>query len=117
MAMLHKKSPAQTELAGKSEKAPATSLTWVAGRTPEYVDIRLKVVPGSRRDEVVGSYGDRLKVKVAAPPEDGKANAAVCKLIAKKLGIPPRDIQIIAGTTNPEKTARIAGNPELDKLA
>ncbi len=106
--MLHKKSPAQTELAGKSEKAPAANLTWVAGQSPEHVDVRLKVVPGSRKDEIVGTYGDRLKVKIAAPPEDGKANAAVCRLLATALGISVQDVQIIAGATNPEKVARIA---------
>ncbi len=115
-AMLHKKSPAQTELPGKSEKVPATSLTWIAARTPDHVDIRLKVVPGSRKDEIVGAYGDRLKLKVAAPPEDGKANAAVCRLLAAALGISPRDVQIVSGATNPEKVARVAGSPALDKL-
>lgn len=105
--MLHKKSPAQTELAGKSEKAPAAHLTWIAGQTPEHADIRLKVVPGSRKDEIVGAYGDRLKVKVSAPPEDGKANEAVCRVLATALGVSTRDVQIIAGATSPEKVARV----------
>ena len=71
--------------------------------------IALKVVPGSRRAQIVGALGDRLKVKVAAAPEDGKANKAVCELIADALGISVRDVSIIAGHSNPEKTALVAG--------
>lgn len=70
---------------------------------------RLKVVPSSRRDEIVGPHADRLKIKVSAPPEDGRANRAVCDLLAHALAIPPRDVTIIAGATNPEKTVRIEG--------
>jgi uncharacterized protein (TIGR00251 family) len=71
--------------------------------------ILLKVVPGSRRDQVVGKLGDRLKVKVAAAPEDGKANKAVCELLAESLGIGVRAVTIVVGQTNPEKTARVEG--------
>jgi uncharacterized protein (TIGR00251 family) len=76
---------------------------------PAAARLLLKVVPGSRRDQIVGPYGDRLKVKVAAPPEGGRANKAVIQLLADALSIAPRDIQVIAGLTNPEKTARITG--------
>ena len=69
----------------------------------------VKVVPGSRRDEVVGPYGERLKVKVAAPAEDGRANRAVCRLIAEKVGVAEREVTVIVGQTHPEKTLRIAG--------
>ncbi len=71
--------------------------------------IHLKVVPNSRRDQIVGPYADRLKVKVAAPPEDGRANKAVCQLLADALNISPRDIEITAGHTSPEKTIRVTG--------
>src|SRR4051794_14346884 len=74
---------------------------------PTSARLLLKVVPGSRADQIVGPYGDRLKVKVAAPPEDGRANQAVCELLADTLHINPRDVEIIAGHTSPEKTARI----------
>lgn len=71
--------------------------------------IRLKVVPGSSRDAIVGVLGDRLKVKVAAAPEAGKANKAVCDLLAKALGVKVRDVQIVIGQTSAEKTVRVAG--------
>lgn len=71
--------------------------------------IDLKVVPGSRASKVVGALGARLKVKVAAPPEDGKANRAVCELLATALGVPERGVTIVAGASSPEKTARVEG--------
>lgn len=71
--------------------------------------IRLKVVPGSSRDALAGVLGDRLKVKVAAAPEAGKANAAVCELLARALGLKPRDLTIESGHASPEKTARARG--------
>ncbi|MBX3388135.1 MAG: DUF167 domain-containing protein [Phycisphaeraceae bacterium] len=70
-------------------------------------EIFLKVVPGSSRDAIAGVLGDRLKVKVAAAPEGGKANKAVCALLASTLAVKSRDVSIIAGATSPEKTVRI----------
>ncbi len=75
--------------------------------------INLKVVPGARRDEVAGVLaspgGDRLKVRVSAPPEGGKANKAVCRLIAMTLGVRASAVEIVAGPTSPEKTVRVSG--------
>lgn len=79
--------------------------------------VRLKVVPGSRANAVVGPLGDRLKVKVAAPPEDGKANAAVCALLAGVLGVSRRAVTIVAGQTHPEKTARVEGMTAAEVMA
>ncbi|MBM4109467.1 MAG: DUF167 domain-containing protein [Phycisphaerae bacterium] len=71
--------------------------------------IDVRVVPGSRRAGVVGPLGDRLKVKVAAPPEDGRANAEVRRLLAAALGVPDHAVTIAQGHARPEKQARIAG--------
>lgn len=71
--------------------------------------IRLKVVPGSSRSAIAGWLGERLKVRVAAPPEAGKANEAVRRLLAEALGVPPRQVAIIAGESTPEKTVLISG--------
>jgi uncharacterized protein (TIGR00251 family) len=49
--------------------------------------LSVKVVPGSSRNQIVGSLGDALKIKVMAPPEKGKANEAVVELLSMKLGI------------------------------
>jgi len=71
--------------------------------------IRIKAVPGASRDSIAGLLGDRLKVRTSAPPEGGKANKAICKILAKSLGLKPAQVKIIAGHTNPEKSAQIEG--------
>jgi uncharacterized protein (TIGR00251 family) len=76
--------------------------------TPAGVRLALKVIPGSRRDDVAGLLGDRLKVRVSAPPEDGKANRAVCAVLAALLNVSERDVTIVAGQTHPEKIALLA---------
>ncbi|QDT16423.1 DUF167 domain-containing protein [Alienimonas californiensis] len=76
--------------------APAATLT-------------VKVVPGASRSAVVGWLGEALKVRVAAPPERGKANAAVLALLAEALGVPQQAVTLAAGPTSPRKTIRVEG--------
>lgn len=71
------------------------------------VVIKVKLLPRSSRNHIVGKAEDRYKIKVTAPPVDGKANAALIKLLARKLGIPGRDIEILSGHTSRLKTIRI----------
>lgn len=71
--------------------------------------LAVKVVPGASRQRVVGLHGDRLKLAVTAPPEAGKANRAVCELLAEALGLPTRAVTVAAGTSTPFKTIRIVG--------
>lgn len=68
----------------------------------------IKAVPGARRDQVVGWLGERLKVRISAPPEGGRANDAICRLIARELGLRPGDVAIVRGHAQPEKTLRIS---------
>lgn len=71
---------------------------------PDGVEIDVKVVPGASRDRVAGLLGEALKVQVSAPPEKGKANAAVAKLLAKTLGVSAKGVTLISGPTSPRKT-------------
>lgn len=71
--------------------------------------IALKVVPGARRDEIVGILGERLKVRVSAAPEGGKANKAVCALLARALGVKASSVSVIAGASSAEKTVVVEG--------
>ena len=73
------------------------------------VQVAVKVVPGSSRDRIAGCLGDALKLTVAAPPEAGKANKAVCKLLAKALGCNLRDVQVVSGATSPQKHLLVTG--------
>lgn len=77
--------------------------------TPDGVEIPVKVVPGASRDRIVGVLGDALKVQVAAPPEKGKANKAVLKLLARHLGVAPKQIAVVRGQTTPHKLVLIRG--------
>lgn len=77
--------------------------------TSDGIVIAVKAVPGGSRDAIVGRLGDALKVKVAAPPEGGKANAAICQLLAKTLGVAKRDVTIESGTSQPNKRIAVAG--------
>lgn len=71
--------------------------------------LKVKVVPGSRRTEVVGRYGDGIKVRVAAPPEDGKANDALRAVLADVLGVKESAVRIVRGHTSPQKSVEIEG--------
>ena len=68
----------------------------------------IRAVPGASRDQIAGLVGDRLKIRISAPPEAGKANKAICKLLAKALGLKPKDVTVHAGHISPEKTMRLA---------
>ena len=73
----------------------------------------VKVVPGASRDRVVGVLGGALKIQTAAAPEKGRANKTVIAILAKSLGLSPREIQLVRGQTSPRKLFRIAGlSPE-----
>lgn len=74
--------------------------------------LKVKVVPGSSRDAIVGWLGDALKIKVAAPPEKGRANEAVVGLLAEKLEIDPAQITLISGHTSAAKVLEIDGLDE-----
>lgn len=77
--------------------------------TARGVLLRVKVVPGASRTRICGTLGGALKAAVAAPPERGKANEALVKLLAKALGLPASDIFVEQGHSSPHKTVRIHG--------
>jgi len=71
--------------------------------------LELRVVPGARRPGVVGRHGSAWKVRVAAPPEDGRANQAVLGLLAETLRLPRRAISIVAGHGSRDKVVAFDG--------
>ena len=75
----------------------------------ELIQLAVKVVPGTSRDRVAGRYGDGIKIQTSAPPEGGKANAAVTKILAQFLGVKPAQVQLASPPANPRKQFRISG--------
>jgi uncharacterized protein (TIGR00251 family) len=73
-----------------------------------HIELAIKVVPGASRSKIAGNWGTALKVAVSAPPEGGKANAALIKLLAKSLGVKRASVTIISGQTQPVKRVAIA---------
>ncbi len=76
--------------------------------------LSVKVVPRASRDEIVGWLGDRLKVKIAAPPQDGRANAALEAFLAAALNVPQRDVRVARGHGSSSKVVEIAGLAQTD---
>jgi uncharacterized protein (TIGR00251 family) len=71
--------------------------------------LKVKVVPGASRTEVVGRLGEALKVRVAAPPEGGKANREVVALLAAKVGLPVAAVTVVSGQASPSKVLAFQG--------
>lgn len=71
--------------------------------------VQLRVVPRAKRSVVVGRHGAGWKVRIAAPPEHGRANAAVVALLSATTGVPASGIEIVAGTTARDKTVVLSG--------
>ena len=76
--------------------------------------LRIKVVPGSSRDGLAGWLGDTLKVRVRAPAERGKANAAVEEIVAAALGVAPARARIVAGHASARKVIEVSGFSEAE---
>ena len=74
--------------------------------------LAIKVVPGSSRDSIDGWLGDALKVRVTAPPERGRANAAVEELVADALDVSRRHARVVTGKTSARKIVEIDGVSE-----
>jgi hypothetical protein len=72
-------------------------------------NIRVKVLPRSSRNEIIGQENGTFKVKLTAPPVEGKANKALSDLIAKKLGLGKGDVEIVSGKRSRLKSVRIKG--------
>jgi len=74
--------------------------------------ISVKVVPKSSRNAVTGWVGETLKICVTAPPEKGKANAAVEAVLAEALGVARERVRLVSGHASPRKTVEIDGLDE-----
>ena len=71
--------------------------------------LRLHVQPGGGRSAVTGRYGDAVKVKVAAPPERGRANEAVVELVAALFGVKQAQVELVSGESSRTKRVQVTG--------
>ena len=71
--------------------------------------LKLRVSPGARRPGIGGRHGDAWKVRVSEPPEDGRANEAVLRLLATTLDIPRRRLEVVSGHASREKVVLLEG--------
>jgi uncharacterized protein (TIGR00251 family) len=77
--------------------------------------IKVHLQPGAKRNEIVGRHGDaiKIKIKIKAPPVDGKANEALIEFLSETLGIAKSKIEIVSGHTSRQKLVSIACNEAL----
>lgn len=72
----------------------------------------MRLQPRARRDEVVGERAGALVIRVTAPPVDGRANDALCRLIAKAAGVSPSRVSVVRGQASRDKLVRVEGVDE-----
>ena len=70
--------------------------------------ISVHVQPGAKKSAVAGLHGDALKIRIAAPPVEGKANEALAAFVAKALSLPRRAVRIVKGESSREKLLLVA---------
>ena len=73
------------------------------------VELFLHCQPGAKKTEVKGVHGDRLKIRLAAPPVEGRANDALIAWLSKALVVPTARIELMSGDTGRQKRVRIVG--------
>jgi uncharacterized protein len=76
--------------------------------------LSIRVQPRAKRDEVVGERAGAIVIRLAAPPVDGKANAALTAFIAKAAGVPRSRVAIVRGASARDKVVRVMGVAEAD---
>ena len=73
--------------------------------------LTLHIQPGAKKTEVAGEHGDALKIRLAAPPVDGKANAALIAFVADRLGLAKSAVSLKSGQTSRRKVLEVSGAP------
>lgn len=73
------------------------------------IRLRVYVRPGTKKDAVLGTHGEELKVDIASPPVRGAANDALKRFFADVLSISPSQVEIISGRTSRHKMIRVMG--------
>ena len=99
--------PAPSELAPRLHQRMTTSFPCLSNRG-DGVLLQLSVMPNAKRTEVDGLHDGALRVRLAAPPIDGRANEALVAWLAKSLGVPKRDVEVLRGESSRRKQVAVA---------
>ncbi len=76
---------------------------------PGGVRLLLHVQPGASTSEVAGLHGERIKIRIASPPVDGRANAVLIAWLAKRTGLPRRAVRLVRGEHSRQKSVELDG--------
>jgi uncharacterized protein (TIGR00251 family) len=91
---------------------PSDLTDWYRIGTAGRITLTLHIQPGAKKTECVGLHGDALKIRLAAPPVDGKANAALIDFVAARLDLPKSAVTLKSGQTSRRKVLEIIGVTE-----
>ncbi len=100
-------------------ESPLTNTNWLSIGKNNVLFLAIHAQPAAKRTAIVGIHGDKLKVCLASPPVDGKANSVLIKFFAKLLRIPKGSIELARGETSREKTlavSRLSSEELLERL-
>jgi uncharacterized protein len=92
------------------------SAPW-ARRTADGWSLALHVQPGAKRSAAAGVHGERLKLRIAAPAVDGRANEALIAFVAANLGVPKARVAVAKGERSREKLVVVSGECDPTRLA
>jgi uncharacterized protein len=74
------------------------------------ITLTLHVQPGAKQSEIAGLHGDALKIRLAAPPVEGRANEALLRFIADRFGVPLRNVELLRGSQSRHKIVNVTGS-------
>ncbi len=84
-------------------------MDWLNRAADGSLVLSLHIQPGAKKTEIAGLHGEALKIRLAAPPVDGKANAALIAFLAKTCGVPKSAVELVSGDTSRTKRVRLTG--------
>ena len=82
---------------------------WFRREAAGCLTLSLHIQPGAKKTEIAGLHGDTLKIRLAAPPVDGKANECLVAFLAKELEVPQAQVELASGATSRRKRLLIIG--------
>ena len=94
-------------MASSSADAAGGAAPWRRDNADGSITLEVHVQPSAKKNEIVGVHGDALKIRVAAPPVEGKANAALIAFLAEAFGVAKGNVAILRGETGRRKTVRV----------